>query len=141
MLADDVPLLSASAWLSGKDGEEGEILDLKPADMGLREWQCNEFLLEAGLTILPFADCISILTTVSTAPAVVTKSLPKGPIKREMTEKEREDALLNGVFQSAKGVNDRKAMEDKEMGIGITGKYGEEARSRVPDSGDWSDED
>lgn len=85
---------------------------------------------------------ISTNSTVSKAPALASKStLPKGPIQRGMTEKEREDAILAGVFNNAKGVNDRKAQEDKEEGVGVTGKWGEEARSRVPDSGDWSDED
>ncbi|KAK0538473.1 hypothetical protein OC834_000413 [Tilletia horrida] len=68
---------------------------------------------------------------LSQAPAVQhTSKLAKGPIAKELTDKEKEDQFLEAAFRKVKD-------EDDVKGANV----GTEAAKRAPANDDWSDED
>ncbi|KAN0064848.1 hypothetical protein ACQY0O_001905 [Thecaphora frezii] len=112
------PLTTATRWLSGQaEKRRPAYLDLRPSDM----------------------------EPLSQAPEIKKESkLLKGPIAKELTEEERKEKILDGIFKKAKtrggagyeaagksGQNDDDDHEE-EYPIGSAAK-------RAPDDDDWSD--
>lgn len=72
------------------------------------------------------------MSPLSTAPppAPTTSSLAKGPTERILTDKEREDEYMQGVFAKAKAGNAEEGDQLEET----------DARRRAPDDDDWGDD-
>ncbi|CEH13399.1 Tumor-specific antigen (contains WD repeats) [Ceraceosorus bombacis] len=96
-----VSLLTAKEWLEGQDALVNHtLIDLKPSDM----------------------------TPLSRAPAPTqTSHLPKGPIKRQETESERNDKILSSVFAKAK-LDEADRADPSARNA---------AARRAPDDDDW----
>ncbi|SPO37720.1 uncharacterized protein PSFLO_03196 [Pseudozyma flocculosa] len=118
------PLTTAARWLQGESDErEATYLDLRPADM----------------------------VPLSQAPEVKKESkLPKGPVAKVLTEDEKKEKLLDGIFKKAKH-RGGTAYDAAGAGNGV-GRDEEEdddddddeppvgsAARRAPDNDDWSD--
>lgn len=98
------PLLDSESWLSGQDVEQPvPRRSLQPEDM----------------------------TALSQAPPPQLKqsSLSKGPTIRQLTEKEKEDAMFKDIFDKAKGNDGEKDPN-----------HNENQAARAPQNDDWDDD-
>ncbi|UZJ52545.1 hypothetical protein CBS101457_001865 [Exobasidium rhododendri] len=93
------PLLEADEWMKGRDAAPVTKTSLQPEGM----------------------------IALSQAPPVVrTSTLSKGPTQREKTVKEREEEMLNNIFEKAKGTEEGKDPN-----------HNEDQAARAPDVDDW----
>ncbi|MCO5598739.1 hypothetical protein L7F22_052837 [Adiantum nelumboides] len=99
------PILDVESWLSGKDVEQPiPRTSLQPEGM--------------------------VALSEAPPPQIKQSSLSKGPTIRQLTEKEKEDAMFKDIFDKAKGNDGEKDPN-----------HNENQAARAPHNDDWDDDD